>query len=122
MRLFGIIKVVEIPENNFARKHDIIYYYCKGDHVFNVDGASYPRNRCQACGNIIEKWNNLKKEVDENGRTFRTIKSAGKIYRYYDDEPVLLPDVWFDISHIQQKDVTKGQAYATQKPEALLSE
>jgi adenine specific DNA methylase Mod len=108
-----------IPENNFARKHDIIYYYCKGDHVFNVDGASYPRNRCQACGNIIEKWNNLKKEVDENGRTFRTIKSAGKIYRYYDDEPVLLPDVWFDISHIQQKDPQRT-GYATQKPEALL--
>jgi site-specific DNA-methyltransferase (adenine-specific)/adenine-specific DNA-methyltransferase len=119
MRLFGIIKVVESLKIDFARKHDIIYYYCKGDHVFNVDGASYPRNRCQACGNIIEKWNNLKKEVDENGRTFRTIKSAGKIYRYYDDEPVLLPDVWFDISHIQQKDPQRT-GYATQKPEALL--
>jgi hypothetical protein len=35
------------------------------------------------------------------------------------DEPVLLPDVWFDISHIQQKDPQRT-GYATQKPEALL--
>ena len=61
----------------------------------------------------------MKKEIDENGRIYRTIKSAGKIYRYYDDEPVLLPDVWFNISHIQQKDPQRT-GYSTQKPEALL--
>ena len=109
-----------IPQNNFAKKHDVIFFYQKGnDHVFNEDGAFFPRNKCQSCGTIVEKWNNLKKEVDENGRVFRTIKSAGKIYKYYDDEPVLLPDVWFDISHIQQKDPQRTN-YATQKPEALL--
>ena len=109
-----------IPQSNFAKKHDVIFFYQKGnDHVFNEEGAFFPRNKCQSCGSIVEKWNNLKKEVDENGRVFRTIKSAGKIYRYYDDEPVLLPDVWFDISHIQQKDPQRTN-YATQKPEALL--
>lgn len=109
-----------IPQSSFARKHDSIYIYSKNDdYTFNTDGASFPRNICQSCGNIVDKWNNLKKEIDENGRIYRTIKSAGKIYKYYDDEPVLLPDVWFDISHIQQKDPQRT-GYATQKPEALL--
>ena len=108
-----------VPQSNFSRKHDTIFFYKKNSHIFNVEGASYPRNKCQACGSIIDKWNNLKKNIDENGRVYRTIKSAGKIYKYYDDEPVLLPDVWFDISHIQQKDPQRT-GYATQKPEALL--
>ena len=109
-----------IPESCFARKHDTIYFYKKGlSHNFNIDGASFPRNICQACGSIVDKWNNLKKEIDADGRIYRTIKSAGKIYKYYDDEPVLLPDVWYDISHIQQKDPQRT-GYATQKPEALL--
>lgn len=108
-----------IPESCFARKHDSIYIYKKHNHIFNIKGASFPRNVCQACGNIIDKWNNLKKEIDADGRIYRTIKSAGKIYKYYDDEPTLLPDVWFDISHIQQKDPQRT-GYATQKPEALL--
>lgn len=109
-----------IPQNNFARKHDTLLFYQKGlEHIFNEKGAMFPRNICQSCGSKIEKWNNLKKEIDEDGRVYRTIKSAGKIYRYYDDEPVLLPDVWFDISHIQQKDPQRTN-YATQKPEALL--
>ena len=109
-----------IPESCFARKHDTIYFYKKGiKHRFNTDGASFPRNVCQACGRLVNKWNNLKKEIDVDGRVYRTIKSAGKIYKYYDDEPVLLPDVWYDISHIQQKDPQRT-GYATQKPEALL--
>ena len=109
-----------IPQKCFARKHDTILFYSKGNNSrFNVNEANFPRNKCQACGHVIEKWNNLKKEKDENGRIYRTIKSNGRIYRYYDDEPVLLPDVWFDISHIQQKDPQRT-GYATQKPEALL--
>lgn len=109
-----------IPQKCFARKHDIIFFYSKGNNShFNLNEANYPRNKCQACGHVIEKWNNLKKEIDVNGRIYRTIKSNGRIYRYYDDEPVLLPDVWFDISHIQQKDPQRT-GYATQKPETLL--
>ena len=109
-----------IPEYSFARKHDNIFYYTKSSkYIFNVEGASFPRNICQACGSIIDKWNNLKKNTDESGRIYRTIKSNGKIYKYYDDEPVLLSDVWYDISHIQQKDPQR-LGYATQKPEALL--
>lgn len=109
-----------IPKNNFSRKHDVIFYYKIGDeHLFNLSEASEPRNICQACGSKVSKINNLKKEIDENGREYGTIKSNGKIYKYYDDDDVLLPDVWFDISHIQQKDPQRLD-YNTQKPEALL--
>jgi len=110
-----------IPEHFFARKHDCIFYYRKNqdEYVFNQDAVSMPRNICQACGATVSKINNLKKEVDENGRVYGTIKSNGKIYKYYDDDEVTLPDVWFDISHIQQKDPER-QDYATQKPEAIL--
>ena len=109
-----------IPQNNFSKKHDVIFYYKRNEtYIFNKSEASEKRNFCQACGTTVSKINNLKKEVDENGRIYGTIKSNGKIYKYYDDDDVLLPDVWFDISHIQQKDPERLD-YATQKPEALL--
>ncbi len=110
-----------MPQNNFARKHDNLFLYAKNknDYIFNKEQASIPRNICPMCGEELKKWNNLKREIDENGRTYRTIKSAGKIYKYYDDEPVLLPDVWIGINHIQQKDPQRT-GYLTQKPEALL--
>ncbi|MDD3668775.1 MAG: site-specific DNA-methyltransferase [Alphaproteobacteria bacterium] len=109
-----------IPETFFSQKHDVIFFYSKSStYTFNKKDASFPRNICQNCGQEMDKWNNLKKLVDENGRVYRTIKSNGKIYKYYDDEPVLLSDVWMDISHIQQKDPQRVD-YPTQKPEALI--
>lgn len=109
-----------IPKSNFARKHDNILFYSKSkDKYFDVDSASVPRNICPSCNQTLEKWNNLKKHVDDDGRVYRTIKSAGKIYKYYDDEPVLSPDVWLDVSHIQQKDPQRT-GFFTQKPEKLL--
>lgn len=109
-----------IPQNNFSKKHDVLFFYRKNDlYIFNKENASIKRNICQSCGTTVSKINNLKKEVDENGRVYGTIKSNGKIYKYYDDDDVLLPDVWFDISHIQQKDPQRLD-YNTQKPEALL--
>jgi len=68
---------------------------------------------------IITDSHNLKKEVDVSGRIFRTIKSAGKIYKYYDDEPVPPTDVWIDIEHLQQKDPER-EGYPTQKPISLM--
>ncbi len=109
-----------IPEKFFSRKHDTAFIYSKTkDYCFNKENASFPRNICQNCGQNQDKWNNLKKETDSNGRVFRTIKSNGKIYKYYDDEPVLLSDVWIDINHIQQKDPQRLD-YPTQKPEKLI--
>jgi len=99
------------PKMDFARKHDVIFRYSKSkNYTFNPSDVSVPR------GEI--RHNHMKKHVDEDGRAYRTIKSAGKIYRYYDDEGVIPSDVW-QISHLQQKDPER-LGYPTQKPEALL--
>ena len=105
----------------FSQKHDVLLWYTKSstDWIFNKEEIGVPRNVCQDCGSALEKWNNLKKMVDNDGRTYRTIKSAGKIYKYYDDEPTTPDDVWLGINHLQQKDPER-LGYPTQKPEALL--
>ena len=109
-----------IPQSSFSKKHDSIFIYSKNKkYIFNKDAASIPRNICPMCENELSKWNNLKKEIDIDGRVYRTIKSAGKIYKYYDDEPVLCPDVWTGINHIQQKDPQRT-GYLTQKPQTLI--
>lgn len=109
-----------IPKNNFSKKHDNIFIYNNSiKKIFNIKEAMFPRNICQKCETKLEKWNNLKKQVDKTGKVYRTIKSANKIYKYYDDKPILLSDVWLDINHIQQKDQQRT-GYDTQKPEALL--
>ena len=109
-----------MPQKNFSKKHDTIFWYSKNTNfIFNKDMISIPRNICPLCNSELSKWNNLKKEIDENGRIYRTIKSNGKIYKYYDDEPVIPPDVWLGINHIQQKDPERT-GYLTQKPGALL--
>jgi len=61
----------------------------------------------------------MKKDVDPDGRVFWSIKSAGKVYKYYADEGVIPSDVWTDFSHLQQKDPER-LGYPTQKPESLM--
>lgn len=109
-----------IPQNNYSKKHDEILWYRKTQEcIFNKSAATISRNVCPLCSTNMIKWNNLKKEIDKDGRIYRTIKSNGKIYKYYDDEPALLSDVWLGINHIQQKDPQRT-GYKTQKPIALL--
>lgn len=99
------------PEKFFARKHDVIFWYSKTEeYTFNPDKVGELRG--------TKKRNNMKKETDKDGRTFYSIKSNGKIYKYYDDEKITPDDVW-TISHLQQQDPERTD-YATQKPEALL--
>ncbi|MFN2489333.1 MAG: DNA methyltransferase [Actinomycetota bacterium] len=106
--------------NFYPRKHDTIFWYSKGPNwTFNAEAVSVPRNQCQECGQELAKWNNLKKEVDKDGRVFRSITSGGKVYKYYDDDPALPADVWLGISHLHQKDPER-RGYPTQKPERLL--
>ena len=62
----------------------------------------------------------MKRQVDEHGRAYRTIRSGGKTYTYYDDDPVYPGDEWTDVSHLQQKDPQRT-GYDTQKPLALLN-
>ena len=96
----------------FPPKHDNILFYRKSrDMFFDITKAPISRKE--------NRKNHMKREVDETGRTFRSIRSGGKIYTYYDDEPVYPGDVWTDISHIQQKDPQRT-GYDTQKPLALL--
>lgn len=101
-----------IPKKDFARKHDTIFRYVKSStYTFNSMNIGSPR------GSL--KKNNMKKEVDVDGRFFTSIKSNGKIYKYYEDDMIIPSDVWDDISHLQQKDPQR-LGYPTQKPEALL--
>ncbi|MFH1445736.1 MAG: DNA methyltransferase [Nanoarchaeota archaeon] len=107
-------------KKHFSRKHDTIFFYSKGKHwVFDLDGIGTPRKICPYCEEEMESWNHLRRHVDKEERVFRTIKSDGKIYRYYDDERVPPSDVWIDISHLQQKDPSRT-GYLTQKPDGLL--
>ncbi len=96
----------------FSAKHDTILFYRKSRaHFFDITGAPVPRS--------AYRQNHMKRQVDENGRSYRTIRSGGKVYTYYDDEPVYPGDVWTDVSHLQQKDPQRT-GYDTQKPVSLL--
>lgn len=97
----------------FSRKHDVILLYRKSrKQYFNITAVPLPRSE--------NRSNHMRRCVDENGRTYRTIQSGGKTYTYYDDEPVYPGDVWADVSHLQQKDPQRT-GYDTQKPQALLA-
>lgn len=56
----------------------------------------------------------MKKNVDEDGRIYFSIKSAGKEYRYYEDDVVTPDDVW-NIPILQQDPERVG--FYSQKPE-----
>ena len=97
----------------YPRKHDTILFYRKSAKVFfDITSVGRPRGP--------EKRNHMKRSIDEEGRICFTIRSAGKIYTYYEDTLMFPSDVWDDIEHLQQKD-SERVGYATQKPEALLS-
>jgi DNA modification methylase len=99
-------------KNHFSRKHDTILFYRKSNrHFFDMEAVGKPRG--------AGKRNNMKKQVDEDGRIFWSIHTNGREYRYYEDSKVYPSDVWDDISHLQQKDPERT-GYDTQKPEALL--
>lgn len=96
----------------FSRKHDVILFYRKSrKYYFNLEGVPVSRQDTRR--------NHMKRHVDADGRVYRSIKSGGKIYTYYDDEPAFPGDVWDDVSHLQQKDPQRT-GYDTQKPLRLL--
>jgi DNA modification methylase len=96
----------------FSRKHDNILFYAKSKaHFFDI--TQVPTHSKE------QRSNHLKREVDEYGRSYRSIVSGGKTYIYYDDEPSYPASVWNDLSQMQQKDPQRS-GYPTQKPLALL--
>jgi site-specific DNA-methyltransferase (adenine-specific)/adenine-specific DNA-methyltransferase len=99
-------------ERAYSKKHDNIYFYAKSpDWIFDADAVGVERGS--------QKRNNMKRGTDPDGRKYWSIKSGGKIYKYYDDDKITPADVWTDISHMQQRDPQR-LGYPTQKPEGLL--
>ena len=96
----------------YSRKHDTLLLYARS-RKYHFDLTRVPLARENT------RKNHLKRCVDEDGRTYRSIISAGKEYRYYDDEPTYPGDVWTDISHLQQRDPERT-GFVTQKPLKLL--
>ena len=99
-------------KREFSRKHDIILFYSKtNDAEIKIENIGITR------GDI--KKHHMKKNIDKDGRVYWTIKSGGKIYKYYEDDFITPDDVWNEISHLQQKDPERLN-FPTQKPEKLL--
>ena len=99
-------------KKHFSRKHDTILLYSRGPQP-RFDLTRVPLDRRET------RKNHMARNMDENGRMYSSIRTNGKEYRYYDDEPVYPGDVWTDISHLQQRDPERT-GFATQKPEKLL--
>ncbi len=96
----------------FSRKHDSILFYRKTKkYDFDISAVLRPPDG--------PRQNHMRKHVDPDGRVYRSIKSGGRIYTYYDDDPVPPTDVWDDVSHLQQRDPQRT-GYDTQKPLKLL--
>lgn len=98
----------------FARKHDTIYFYSKGE-AYYFDGKS----RDVA---VPRKSNShMRVQTDSAGREYqeKTDRKTGKVYRYYVDEGKIPEDYWTDIEQLNWED-SERLAYPTQKPERLL--
>jgi DNA modification methylase len=103
------------PEHDFGRKHDVLFRYTMPKYDPKLDF----HEKDILLSRTLTRRNHMKKGVDDDGRPFHSIRSSGKVYRYYDDDGVIPSDVWKDISHLQQKDPER-LGYQTQKPESLL--
>lgn len=101
-------------KNSFAKKHDSLFWYSKtGNYQFSPNNILVGEKRGP------QKRNNMKRNIDEDGRVYYSIKSSGKEYRYYEDDLVVPSDVW-DLSILQQQDPERT-GFNSQKPERLLA-
>lgn len=62
-------------KNSFAKKHDTIFWYSKTSHY-----KYFPDNKMVGEKRSPQKRNNMKKNVDDDGKIYYSIKSAGKVY------------------------------------------
>lgn len=98
--------------HHFSRKHDVILFYRKTEkYDFNIDAVKAPREK--------PRTSHMRRHVDPDGRVYRSIRSGGRVYTYYDDDPVAPTDVWQDLAHLQQKDPERT-GFDVQKPLSLL--
>ena len=98
--------------HHFSRKHDVILFYRKTEkYDFNIEAVKAPRAK--------PRTSHMRQHVDPDGRVYRSIRSGGRVYTYYDDDPIAPTDVWQDLAHLQQKDPERT-GFDVQKPLALL--
>jgi len=99
------------PDDRFAQKHDIIFYYGKSDKIlFNLEEAKVPYSE--------EYIKSHFRDRDDNGRVCRKRFDAGKWRTYYPDAGMIPNDVW-EIPY--ENSMSKERVdYPTQKPTALL--
>jgi len=98
--------------HHFSRKHDVILFYRKSERYdFNIEAVKAPRDK--------PRTSHMRRHVDPDGRVYRSIRSGGRVYTYYDDDPIAPTDVWQDLPHLQQKDPERT-GFDVQKPLALL--
>lgn len=100
------------PKHDFARKHDIIYRYCKSNSLtYNPVYTPYSEG-------TINRFDH----EDENGR-YKITYRDGKEYKTYMKEGKPIEDVWIDDIQdipIVMKNANENTGYSTQKPEKLL--
>jgi site-specific DNA-methyltransferase (adenine-specific) len=102
-----------IGRTSFSKRHDTLLLYTKTKNYF-YDGKAIGELREQEKGTFGGYFGK-----DPDGREYREVRKAGKIYKYYMDEPRNPEDVW-EIRQIPERDKTERLGYPTQKPEALL--
>ncbi len=96
----------------FGRKHDVIFWYTRGDAwTFNDHDPAIRVPR--------KPDSHMKVVVDEHGTPWQEKKDrrTGRVYRYPLDK--LPEDYWLGIEQLNREDAER-LGYPTQKPEALL--
>jgi DNA modification methylase len=102
-----------IGKTSFSKRHDVILQYAKGEKYY-YDGKAVGDLREQEKGTFGGYFG-----VDEDGREYREVRKAGKVYKYYMDEPRNPEDVW-EVAQIPERDKVERIGYPTQKPIELL--
>ena len=131
----GTVKGAKAVGNQFARNHDMILYYSKGnDYVYHTQYLPYSEEYIkqrytkddndgrgpytdQAIGTRSE---DSLIEMEKDNRIFITSTGKRRV-KYYLSEAkgIALDDSWNDISEVNSM-AKENVGYATQKPEALL--
>lgn len=102
-----------IGRTSFNKRHDILLVYSKTENYF-YDGKAVGDLREQNEGTFGGYFG-----TNEQGRKYREVRKAGKVYKYYMDEPKNPDDVWV-VPQIPERDKTERLGYPTQKPRKLL--
>ena len=93
-------------QHHFGFSHETILFYKKSsDAYFDPEPTASQRGR--------DRRNHMKKNIATDGRVYYSMSAAGKEYRYYEDDPVYMGDVWDDI---EETDDSGRVKYEGQKP------